>query len=87
MTIFSTVTTRLKALLSIVRKAKALVVPLWTTEDVAEKLGVSTDTLERWRRAGDGPKFIKFGRNVRYDPEDVQAFINSHKASSTSSGG
>lgn len=34
--------------------------------DAADYLGVSTNTLARWRMDGVGPKYVKSGRYVRY---------------------
>jgi len=42
---------------------------------VADLLGVSVATLRRWRLAGDGPAFRKFGGAVRYGDRDIDAFV------------
>ena len=42
---------------------------------VAEMLGVSPQTLARWRCLGVGPTYSKMVRVVRYDARDVQTFI------------
>lgn len=34
-------------------------------------------TIRRWRFDGRGPKFIKLGAAVRYDPRDLQRWIAS----------
>ncbi|SVD54422.1 uncharacterized protein METZ01_LOCUS407276, partial [marine metagenome] len=39
-------------------------------EQLARRVGVTTRTLESWMRLGYVP-FIKIGRSVRFDPEDV----------------
>jgi predicted DNA-binding transcriptional regulator AlpA len=45
---------------------------LWTSEDVAKALQVSTDTVERWRASGEGPPALKLGKKlVRYIPDRV----------------
>lgn len=41
-----------------------------TTREAAVLLGVSTRTLEALRRAGQGPRFVRCGRAVRY-PRDT----------------
>ena len=46
------------------------------TRDAARMITVSDRTLEDWRLQGRGPKFIKFGRMVRYRLADVMAFID-----------
>ena len=53
---------------------------LWNQKQLAEYLGKSTAWCERARWAGDGPKFIKLGRHVRYRVEDVHAWIDEHSA-------
>lgn len=53
---------------------------IWlTTEQLARRLGVSTDAVNRWRTEGGGPKFRKMpGRGdrtpVRYKLSDVEAW-------------
>ena len=88
MTIYSTVTTRLKALLAMVRKAKPPVVPMWTTADVADRLQVHPDSVRRWRVTGGGPPFIKLPKGgVRYDPAKVNEWIEAQARRSTSEHG
>jgi hypothetical protein len=62
---------------------------LLTPKQSAEFLGVSVDTLARWRVVGVGPAFVKFSRAkqalVRYRREDLERFIREHVHTSTSS--
>jgi len=44
---------------------------------LAELLQMSLAGIRRWRYAGVGPKFSKFGSAVRYAAADVEAWINS----------
>lgn len=45
---------------------------------VAKRLGVSEKLLERWRRTGDGPAYVRITRKVlRYQADAVDAFIAS----------
>lgn len=64
---------------------------LLSPKELADILGVTPATLERWRVSGDGPKFVKLGNRahspVRYRVEDVQAFIAAQERSSTSDDG
>lgn len=46
-----------------------------TTEEVAELLRTSSETVRYWRHADKGPKSFKVGRRVLYAREDVEAFI------------
>lgn len=50
--------------------------PLLRETQAAELLDMSPRTLELWRRAGSGPRFVKVGRSVRYRPEDLDAFVS-----------
>ena len=57
---------------------------LLTARQAGELLGVSPETLERWRGAGTGPAFVKLsGRYIRYQPDDLEAFIQHARRSST----
>src|SRR4051794_5525533 len=42
--------------------------------EVAELLGVSSRTLQCWRREGQGPAFTRLGKAVRYPMGDLRAF-------------
>ena len=48
--------------------------PLLETRDAAKELGLSPRTLEGWRRRREGPPYLKFGRRVKYRPEDIEAY-------------
>jgi hypothetical protein len=52
----------------------------------AEVLGVSVRTLEKWRLTGQGPRFIRLGRAVRYALADLEAFAAAGARRSTSEG-
>ena len=53
----------------------------------AEFLGLSTRTLERFRLEGRGPAFRKFGRRVMYALEDIMAWADGQRRTSTSDSG
>jgi predicted DNA-binding transcriptional regulator AlpA len=57
---------------------------LLNSKKAAALLGISERTLERLRTAGEGPKYVKFGMVVRYDPADILAWIKGRKRTSTS---
>ena len=46
--------------------------------DLARRWTLSHRTLERWRRTGAGPAFLKLGGRVVYRREDVEAFEALH---------
>ncbi|MGZ9046988.1 MAG: helix-turn-helix transcriptional regulator [Telluria sp.] len=48
--------------------------PYLTQVELAVRWRISPRTLERWRWAGDGPRFIKIGGLVRYRFEDIEGF-------------
>jgi len=50
----------------------------------AKVLSVTPNTLAKWRITGEGPVFYRVGRAIRYDPKDVQAWLDSRKVRSTS---
>lgn len=55
-----------------------------STVEAAGFVGVAPKTLENWRTTGSGPKFVKAGRRVVYDPADIAAWKNANRFSSTS---
>lgn len=57
---------------------------LLNTKDAAPRAGVSPGTLENWRTQGVGPKFIKAGKRVLYDPADIEAWKEANRFQSTS---
>ncbi|WP_181893040.1 helix-turn-helix domain-containing protein [Falsiruegeria mediterranea] len=50
---------------------------LLTSRETAEMLGIRVETLCRWRRRGDGPRFTKAqgGKWLRYRRADVEAWL------------
>ena len=47
---------------------------------VAEMLGYSLRTLQRWRTEGKGPPSTKIGRKVYYELNDLQEWIDREKS-------
>jgi excisionase family DNA binding protein len=53
---------------------------LLNVREAAAYLGLSKSTLDKWRCAGKGPRYVKStDRAVRYDPEDLDAWIAARK--------
>ena len=50
---------------------------LVNTIKAAEILGLKPNTLEIWRCHNKGPKYVKLGRRILYDPADLEAFAAS----------
>lgn len=48
-----------------------------TREQLAEKLGVTTDTIARWSTQGIGPDLIKVGRKVFYSEEAIREWLKT----------
>jgi predicted DNA-binding transcriptional regulator AlpA len=59
---------------------------LMNQRDLAQYIGKSTAWCERARWAGEGPRFIKLGRHVRYRADDVMAWLEANTRTSTSEG-
>lgn len=45
--------------------------------EAAQVVGVSPDTLNKWRLQKKGPPFRKIGRTVRYAQSELIAWLNS----------
>jgi predicted site-specific integrase-resolvase len=57
---------------------------LLTTAETADILRIPTNTLEKWRVSGSGPRFTKVGFRVRYHPSDIAAYLAEQTRTSTS---
>ncbi|MEU3407031.1 helix-turn-helix domain-containing protein [Streptomyces sp. NPDC006670] len=49
----------------------------FTPVDLAGLLGVPLETVYQWRRKRTGPRGFRVGVHLRYDPEDVRAWVTS----------
>ena len=61
--------------------------PAFDTKALASRWGLKPSTLENWRNLGKGPTYRKIGGRVIYTAEDVTAFEQSAKRTSTSDEG
>ncbi len=59
----------------------ATLTELLTAEQVAELTSLSLDTLAQWRSQKRGIPYLKIGRAVRYDPAEVQAYLERCRVS------
>jgi excisionase family DNA binding protein len=57
------------------------------TRDAARYLGIAESTAEKLRLTGGGPRFIKLGKSVCYDPGDLDAWLEANKRRSTTDRG
>ena len=55
---------------------------LLTSDDVAERLKVTRQFVNRLRARGDLPA-VKFGGAYRYRPQDITLFIRNHLVKET----
>ena len=53
-------------------------------KDAAQYIGWSESTLAKKRMAGDGPAYIKLGRSVLYELDELDRFLASRRRTSTS---
>jgi excisionase family DNA binding protein len=60
----------------------ALPVRLMSVQEVAELLQVPVKTIYQWRHRGEGPRPMRLGKYLRFDPADVAAWIEARKACS-----
>jgi predicted site-specific integrase-resolvase len=57
---------------------------LLTQREAALVLRLSERTLERWRVAGIGPRFVRLNRRIRYRQQDLDAHVAARVVGSTS---
>ncbi len=50
---------------------------LWSTQELANYLGVPLQTIYQWRKRGYGPPGRRMGKHVRYRPAEVERWIDS----------
>ena len=50
-----------------------------TQHELAELLRLPERTLEDWRLTHTGPPYLKLGRHVRYDVQDVLSWVQEHR--------
>lgn len=51
-----------------------------TIKALAEREGVPVATVYRWNTRGDGPRYLKIGKHVRYRLSDVEAWERTRLA-------
>lgn len=49
---------------------------VWSPEELAENLGISSRTLAAWRKARTGPAYIRSGARVYYTSAAVTAWLS-----------
>ena len=51
---------------------------LLSTNEAANVLGRSANTLKRWRYEGIGPEYVEMNRRVRYDSAVLEEYIRQN---------
>ncbi len=52
---------------------------LMTPKQLADAMGVTPNTVKRWRLDGEGPAHIRVGNTIRYHRRDVEKWMESKK--------
>lgn len=50
---------------------------VWSPEELADNLGISSRTLAAWRKARSGPAYIRSGARVYYTSSSLTAWLSS----------
>lgn len=50
---------------------------LWSTQELADFLGLPVQTIYQWRKRKYGPPGRKMGRHIRYRRSEVERWIDS----------
>ena len=48
--------------------------PALSDNQAAKEIGVAVQTLRNWRHLKRGPAYLKIGRSIRYQLEDLKKF-------------
>ncbi len=54
--------------------------------EVSELLGIPTRTLTDWRYRGEGPRYLRIGRHVRYRPAEIESWLERAEANQNGRG-
>jgi excisionase family DNA binding protein len=52
---------------------------LMAIADVAAYLGVPIATVRKWNHLGTGPRPLKIGRHVKYEPAEVRQWLEARR--------
>lgn len=55
----------------------------WTTKEYCEFMDITHGAAAQQRYKGTGPKFIRVGSRIYYDPIDVFAYLDANKLQRT----
>ena len=65
----------------VARKGASGLSHLLSAEDLSEMLQIPVQTIYRWRHRGEGPRPMKVGKYLRFDPEDVTRWLEARRVS------
>ncbi|AWK09861.1 helix-turn-helix domain-containing protein [Streptomyces spongiicola] len=69
---------RRSAVVDVAPESSSLPSRYLTPDDLVEMFDLpSVETVYQWRRKRTGPRGFRVGRHLRYDPADVQAWVES----------
>lgn len=68
-------------------KSMAILEDLLTEDQAASLLTLSRRTLQNYRDEGTGPKFVRFGRRIAYEPAAIREWLDGAVRRSTSDRG
>lgn len=57
---------------------------LWTPDQLAAFLRLPEKTLRKWRSERTGPTWLKIGRHVRYEPQQIRIWLRERKEAADS---
>ncbi|HWD05130.1 MAG TPA: helix-turn-helix domain-containing protein [Amycolatopsis sp.] len=49
---------------------------LLSVDELADYLGVPSNTVYQWRKTGKGPRGYRIGKYVRFRPDEVDSWID-----------
>lgn len=64
-------------------KPPRLIDTFWSKSDAADQLGICTRTLEIMEKRGTGPRAIRLGARVLFDPDEVRAWLVENRGALT----
>ena len=53
--------------------------PLWNDRETGHFIRASTAALQKWRREGKGPAYIRVGNLIRYRRPDVESWLAARR--------
>jgi len=60
--------------------------PKLNTREAAAYLGLKPNTLEIWRLRSRGPRYVRLGSRIGYDPDDLDDFVAANSINTRDTG-